>query len=165
VEDMRTGDIAVPSYTTRDQYISNAAEEIDAALGHLYVTPIVIDETPPENRPAILFLKKINWLLASGRMISDIAAAGEMDSLHAYAKRMLDEACEMTDQLISQKYVMVGAPLLSTGAEALPTGPQIFNEDPVSLVQAFYEARSPLNNPFAPPPLYPVIRPYGYPGG
>jgi hypothetical protein len=161
---MRTGDIATPSYTTKDQYIKNAAEEIDAALGHVYVTPFVIDPAPPENRPAILFLKKINWLLASGRMVSDIAAAGEESSLNAYAARMLNEACEMIDLLKSQKYVMVGAELLSSGDDvASVTGPMIFQEDPVSMVQQFYELSNPLTNPFVPRPLYPPVRPYGYP--
>ncbi len=162
-EDMRTGDIAVPSYTTQAQYILNAAEEIDAALGHLYVTPIVIDDLVAVNRPAILFLKKINWLLASGRMIADVAAAGEMDSLHAYAKQMLGEAAQMLTDLLSRNYVMVGAELISTGDEAAPTGPMIFNEDPVSLVQTFYEGMSPFRNPLDPPRVYPLVRPYGYP--
>ena len=78
VEDMRTGDIAMPSNTSREQYVSAAAEEIDAALGHIYETPFVIEETPV-NRPTILFLKKLNWLLASGRFVLDVAAAGEHD--------------------------------------------------------------------------------------
>jgi hypothetical protein len=159
---MRTGDIAVPSYTTKDAYIKNAAEEIDAALGHLYVTPFEIEDEP-ENRPAILYLKKINWLLASGRMLSDAAAAGEETSLNAYAQRMLNEAMSMLEALTGQKYVMVGAELIFSGDEARPTGPMVFNEDPQSMVEQFYVGQSPYRNPYIPYPRYPIIKPYGYP--
>lgn len=163
-DDLRTGDIPFPSSTTPAQYVSGAAEEIDAALGHIYVTPIVIDPIPPENRPATLYLKKINWLLASGRMLSDAAAAGEETALNAYAKRMLDEACEMLDFLKSQKYIMVGAPLLGADdpdkAET-PTGPMIANEDPFSLVETFYRTQRPSPFYLPPiPPMYPPVVPY-----
>lgn len=160
VEDMRTGDIAVPSYTTKAQYITNAAEEIDAAIGHLYVTPVVID-ADPAHRPSILFLKKINWLLASGRMISDIAAAGESDNLNAYAKRLLDEACEMLEMLTSGKYVMSGAAQIESGDAENWTGPGIHNEDSVSMVEQFYTLRRPSPLYLPPlPPTYPPIVPY-----
>lgn len=160
IEDMRTGDIATPSYTTKAQYITNAAEEIDAALGHLYVTPIEIDEDP-ENRPSILYLKKCNWLLASGRMISDVAAAGESDNLHAYAKRMLDEVAEMLEYIISGKYIMTGAEQIVATDATNWTGPAIFNEDGQSLVEQFYVLKRP--SPFYVPPIPPLsppIRPY-----
>lgn len=137
-EDLRTGDIATPSYTSKAQYIKNAAEEIEAALGHIYVTPFVIEETVA-NRPSILFLKKLNWLFASGRFVLDVAAAGEMDNLHAYGKRMLDEANLMLKALLSGEVVLAGAPLLNGDQQSGFTGPVIFNEDEVSLVSAFYE--------------------------
>jgi hypothetical protein len=138
-EDLRTGDIAVPSYTSKEQYIKNAAEEIDAAVGHLYVTPFAIDETVPANRPSVLFLKKLNWLLASGRFVLDVAAAGEMDNLHAYGKRMLDEAAAMLKYLTSEELVLVGATKIESDDEQKGfTGPMIHNEDPESLVEAFY---------------------------
>lgn len=160
LEDLRTGDLATPSYTSRDQYIKNAAEEIDTALGHLYVTPFVID-SDDEFRPSILYLKKCNWLLASGRMIADIAAAGESDNLHAYAKRMLDEAMEMLEYIANGKFVLAGAEqIVSVDAENW-TGPSIHNEDSVSMVQQFYDIRRP--SPFYVPripPMYPPIQPY-----
>lgn len=142
-EDIRKGDIAVPSYTSLSDYVSGAAEEIDAAIGHLYVTPIVIDDIVPANRPSILFLKKLNWLLASGRLVLDIAAAGEMDNLHAYGKRMLDEAAAMLKLLTSEELVLTGAMQVDTGEEENFTGPMILNEDPVSLVEQFYTNHNP----------------------
>lgn len=135
-EDMRTGDIALPSGTSREQYVKAAAEEIDAALGHLYVTPFVIEETPV-NRPTILFLKKLNWLLASGRFVLDVAAAGEQDNLHALGKRYLDEALVMLKVVTSGDLMLTGAEKIDSG-EHRASGPIILNEDPFSLVESFY---------------------------
>lgn len=145
LEDLRTGDLSVPSYTSREQYVVNAAEEIDIALGHIYVTPFVIPEIP-ENRPTLLFLKKANWLLASGRFILDVAAASEADNLHAYGKRMLDEATAMLKTVTRDinPIILVGAELLPTpGSSDNPTGPLIHNEDEESLVEGFYRQRRP----------------------
>jgi len=165
VEDMRTGDIALPSNTSREQYIKNAAEEIDAAIGHIYVTPLEIEATP-KNRPTILFLKKLNWLLASGRFVLDVAAAGEMDNLHALGKRYLDEANGMLALLTSSELVLEGAPKHSDGdasSEGNWSGPMIFNEDSESLVEGFYTNRRPYAGlgeslPIAFPPS---VVPYG----
>lgn len=163
-EDLRTGDIAVPSYTSRVQYIANAAEEIDAAIGHIYVTPIeILDD--PQYRPSVLFLKKLNWLLASGRLILDVAAAGEMDNLHAYGKRMLDEAAGMITLLTSEELVLAGAELINSGDEQAGfTGPYILNEDSESLVEGFYTRHRPNSFGFAEPYPYgpsPSVVPYG----
>lgn len=141
--DLRVGDLPDPSYATRDQYIQGAAEEIEIALGNIYVTPFVIPELP-ENRTTILTLKKLNWLLASGRFITDVTTAGEEDSIHAYGWSMINEALAMLKGLVT------GEPFL-TGAEKLPsnsedgdfTGPVIHNEDSVSLVEQFYTQRRP----------------------
>jgi hypothetical protein len=163
---LRTGDIAVPSYTSREQYIVNAAEEIDAAVGHLYVTPFDVDETVPANRPSILFLKKLNWLLASGRFVLDVAAAGEMDNLHAYGKRMLDEAAAMLKYLTSEELVLVGATKIKSDDEQEGfTGPMISNEDSESLVEAFYRRQRPslfgLGEPLPVLGRRPPVMPYG----
>lgn len=139
VEDMRTGDIALPSGTSREQYVKAAAEEIDAALGHLYVTPFQIDAQVPKNRPTILFLKKLNWLLASGRFVLDVAAAGEMDNLHALGKRYLDEALAMLKVVTSGDLILTGATKIESDGENKASGPIIINEDPVSLVEDFYK--------------------------
>lgn len=143
-DDLRTGDIATPSYTSKEQYILNAAEEIEAALGHLYITPMVIPDLPV-NRPSVLFLKKLNWLLASGRLILDVAAAGESDNLHAYGKRMLDEATVMLLKLTTEEIVLIGVPPIEVDPHEQGdfTGPAIFNEDPDSLVEDFYRRQRP----------------------
>lgn len=147
LEDLRIGDLSTPTYTSPEQYIVNAAEEIDIALGHIYVTPFAVEEIP-ENRPTLLFLKKVNWLLASGRLILDVAAAGESDNLHAYGKRMLDEANAMLKTLTrpNDPLVLVGAVLLPSSQPA-PVGPIILNEDPESLVETFYREMRPSRFP------------------
>lgn len=164
-EDVRKGDIAVPSYTSLTQYVANAAEEIDAAVGHIYKTPIEIDdELNPEYRPSVLFLKKLNWLLASGRLILDVAAAGERDNLHAYGNSMLKEARGMIELLTSQELVLDGADRIDEADEKKNfTGPFIQNEDDESLVESFYRNRRPaavglgesVNGTLYPPPVVP----------
>jgi hypothetical protein len=153
------GDIPSPTNTTKEQYIVGAAEEIDAALGHIYVTPIVIDGTVPANRPSILFIKKINWLLASGRAISDIATASSQDNWHALARQYLNEACKMLDDLRRKDYTLTGAELIDSGDSAAFSGPAIFNEDAESLVSQFYTGMRPSIYPKL-PTLYPPIVPY-----
>lgn len=159
---MRTGDIRVPSYTSREQYIQNAAEEIEIALGHLYVTPFTISDIPA-NRPTIKFLKKVNWLLASGRFILDVAAAGEQDNLHAYGKRMLDEAMVMLADAVSGKITLDGMTPIPRTDDTDWRGPHIHNEDAESLVESFYRSRRPVIGGLGeslPRPIYPVV-PYG----
>lgn len=144
VSDLRTGDIRLPAYISKEQRIQAAAEEIDIALGHLYVTPITfpLADAHPEQRPSVLAVKKMNWLIASGRLILDLAAASEDATQHAYGMGMLKEGLEML------KAFATGKPKLD-GAVVIPepegnknfTGPVIHNEDPVSLVESFYAPR------------------------
>ena len=138
-EDLRLGDIR--PMVPKEDYVKNGAEEIDAALGSLYITPIVIDGSVAKNRPAILTLKKINWLLASGRAILDMAAAGENTSQHAYGMGMLKEGLAMLAQIVGEDMLLVGAPLLPEEDDGQKdyTGPLIQNEDPESLVESFYQ--------------------------
>ena len=144
--DLRLGDIAYPSYLgSKDDRIKSGAEEIDIAIGHIYRTPIVVPDPLPEDvtRTSYLTLKKINWLITSGRIILDMAAAGEQETLHAYGMKMLKEGLEML-------YSVASGETKLPGIETLPlpegqvnfTGPAISNEDPESLVEAFYKGRS-----------------------
>ena len=163
-EDLRTGDLAFPSYSTPAQYVANAAEEIDAAIGHIYMTPVQIDSGVAANRPSLLFLKKLNWLLASGRLILDVAAAGEQTALNAYGKRMLDEAALMLKALTSGELVLAGATQVDGDSSKNPTGPMIHNEDPESLVEAFYRRQRPAIGlgESVPAIVYPApVMPYG----
>jgi hypothetical protein len=170
VNDLRKGDIPLPSYMGDGQkYVDGAADEIDAALGHIYVTPIALDPaTKPEQRPASLLLKKINWLLASGRLVLDLAAAGENTDLHAYGRQMLTEGLMYLQQLTKGEIVLTGAAPIPVpeGQEKSFSGPAIFNEDPESLVEAFYTRHNGTLLPAAPAAPYgaePRVYPYGVP--
>ena len=153
--DLRKGDIRLPPYMgDGTSYAQGAAREIDAALGHIYETPFIV-EVPPSlmTRPAILLIRNINWLIASGRLILDLAAAGESAELHSYGKRMLDEGLLQLDKIASGKILLTGAPLLDDGDENDgPSGAFVLNEDTGSLVQGFYD----MMNPKIPLPTYPV---------
>ena len=148
--DLLTGDIPLAGkYGDGTSFVNLAADEIDAQIGHIYITPVVFDVGDPEDpikvakvRPAKLLLKKINTLLASGRIILDMAAGGEDDRLHAYGKSMIDEALILLNQISSMQIILTDAPQLPDVEDDHNTGPSITQEDPYSLVQGFYDRYS-----------------------
>lgn len=160
VGDLRTGDIRLPAYVDRTQRVKGAAEEIDIAIGHIYKTPISFGPLPIPlaSRPSQLALKKINWLIASGRILLDVAAASEDTTNHAYGMGMLKEGLAMLEKIRNGDVLLVGAQKIE-GEEENPsfTGPVIMQEDPVSLVESFYAPRDALGQPILPG------TPYGYP--
>lgn len=145
LNDLRKGDLPLPSFMADgSQFLVGAAQEIDAQLGHIYQTPFIVD--PPDStmkRPAVLLLRKINWLIGSGRLILDLAASGENTELHAYGKRMLDEGMLLLMQIANGEIILSGAPFLEPEEgeteEGIFTGPIVVNEDEQSLVQGFYD--------------------------
>lgn len=142
--DLLTGDIPLAGkYGDGSAFVQLAADEIDSQIGHIYITPIVFDESTPEKaarvRPAKLLLKKINTLLASGRIIMDMAAGGEDDNLHAYGKSMHDEAILLLNAIMDRKIILADAPLLAEEAEGENTAVSVLQEDGYSLVGAFYD--------------------------
>lgn len=162
IEDLRTGDIRLPGYIDPEQRVKGGAEEIDIAVGHIYKTPISFGPEPValESRPSVLYLKKINWLIASGRIILDMAAAGENDNQHAYGMGMLKEGLKMLADLASGEVKLVGAIKLDVPeGQATPwTGPAVFQQDPASLVESFYSPRGIDGRPCAPVFPYGIVR-------
>jgi len=168
-EDLLTGDIPLAGkYGDGSAFVQLAADEIDGQIGHIYTTPVVFDESTPEKvaavRPAKLLLKKINQLLASGRIILDMAAGAEDASLHAYGASMVTEAIALLNQLSSQKIKLTDAPLLPSTEDDENTGPSIAQADPYSLVEGFYVRyqQSPYLQPVLPGQPLPM-RPYDQP--
>lgn len=146
-DDLRIGDIRLPvRYGDGSSFVVSAAEEIDAQLGHIYVTPFVIDAQVAQNRPAILILKKINNLIASGRLIMDMAASQEDTTLHAYGWAMLKEGLELLKALQSRSILLTGSTLIDYDGDGqkTPTGPLIHNVDTESRVEGFYDSPYPL---------------------
>ena len=157
VSDLLLGDIRLPArYGDGTGFINLAADEIDAQIGHIYETPIELDDSP-ENRPALLLLKKINNFLASGRIITDMAAAGEDRELHAYGWSLITQATALLNKLSGGEIVIPGATPLP-GTEDQAKGPLIINEDEVSLVEDFY-LRYTRPHIFQPPPAVPYRDP------
>lgn len=145
-EDLLTGDIPLAGkYGDGTAFVNFAADEIDSQIGHIYITPVVFDESTPAKvasvRPSKLLLKKINILLASGRIILDMAAGGEDQQLHAYGLSMLQEAIGLLTKLSEGKIDLIDAPLLPSTDDDLNNAVSIANEDPVSLVETFYTQR------------------------
>lgn len=141
-EDLLKGDIPWPSrFGDGTSMINLAAEQIDSMIGHIYVTPVDILVPPSENRPSQLLLKHINILLASGRMVLDMAAGGEDNDLHAYGQRLLEEALNMLAKIVKGEIQLSGATRIDEAKSQ--TGPMITNEDAESLVEAFYTRMRP----------------------
>src|SRR5690606_19248186 len=97
---------------------------------------------PPQFRPAQLMLKNINILIASGRLILDMAAGGEDTSLHAYGRAMWSEGTTLLNRISSGEIRLVGAPEIENTDLTRNTAPSIHNEDPYSLVAGFYKQYS-----------------------
>lgn len=141
-DDLLIGDIPLaPKYGDGTQFVQMAADEIDSQLGHLYVTPIEVEDLPA-NRPTTLLLKKTNQLLASGRLILDMAAGGEDRELQQYGLSMLNEALGIIKAIQDGKIKLTGAEPAEDVADDENTGPSIVNEDPYSLVEGFYQKYS-----------------------
>lgn len=135
--DLLKGDIPYPTrYGNGQQMIDLTAEQIDSMIGHIYVTPASITVPPAANRPSQLLLKHINILLASGRIITDMAAGGEDADLHAYGERLVQEALDYLKKIQNGEIVLTGATRLPSATA--PSAPTISNEDAVSLVEDFY---------------------------
>lgn len=136
VVDLNKGDIPLQmQHGDGSQAIRTAADDIDAQIGHIYVTPVVVSDDP-KFRPTRLLLKRINNLLASGRLMLDMSAAGEDDNVNAYGLQMLREGLALLGQIQNGTIVLAGGPRTDSGAAA--AGPSIKNEDAVSLVEQFY---------------------------
>lgn len=135
-DDLLKGDIPFPErYGDGSDMIDFAADTIDGYIGHLYETPVHVPIPPQENRPTLLCLKNVNVLLASGRMILDMAAGGEDDNLHAYGASLVAQGMHILEEIASGNLILKGAEKL----EGITTGPIIANEDPESLVEGFYQ--------------------------
>lgn len=149
VGDLLTGDIPLPVVVSATQYVNSAADEIDAALGQVYVTPIVLDVTSPAVRPSALVLKGINAKLASGRIIMAADAGGQDTVLHAYGLSLVREAQATLTELRASAETLPGATPVTTitAGQSVGRGPIIVNRDVTSQVESFYDFFNPVLNP------------------
>lgn len=149
----------IPTPTDAEKYIIAAAEEIDSRIGLRYATPVVVADTI-EERPTELLLKKINTFLATGRLILALAAGGEDVQLHQYGLYLVNQSLTAIEAIVSGSVVLPGATPATEGS-SIQTGPQIFNVDDASSVEAFQEV---FGNPASAAILRPrAITPWGNP--
>lgn len=120
--------------------VQEAADEIDSRLGFVYklpLTPLPPAGALPEHE--VLLLKQINNKLASGRLIMQIAAAGEDRSLHAYGLRLVTEATNDL-MLLANGTVELTAVKQPISGSVPDKTPMIFNHDEESAVDMFESA-------------------------
>lgn len=128
--DLLVGDMPV-SEPRAQAFIAAAAEEMDMRLGTVYTVPF--QGLLPA---AEIALKRVNVLIATGRLVMAQSVATEDYSPNAYGTYLMREGRDLLEG-------MVNATVLLPGAEPLPgagsfRGPTVINEDTVSAVDAFY---------------------------
>lgn len=159
--ELLVGDIPLPKGLRPQQYVDSAANEIDMSIGFIYETPVNIAEDSPVVRPARLLLKETCIKLASGRLILAMSTVAQRTELHAYGRRLVDEALAIIRQIASGEIILTGAARVETEDPTSDfTGPQIHNVDAESNVEAFYDRVA--NPHYVFPPL---SRVYGNPEG
>jgi hypothetical protein len=161
-DDLLTGDIPLAGkYGDGTSFVNFASDEIDGQIGHIYVTPITYTSpVDPKAKPAQLLLKKINILLASGRIILDMAAGTEDQNLHAYGNPMLLEGISLLNMISSGKIKLNMAIEIDTVSDDENNSVTLIQDDPYSLVESFYTNYS--RPAWVWPPNVPV-RPYDDP--
>jgi hypothetical protein len=152
-DDLLTGDIPLAGkYGDGTSFVNLTADEIDAEIGHIYVTPIDFDALEADAsdaqvaamRPSKLLLKKINRLLASGRIVLDMAAGGEDRQLHAYGTAMWQEAKELLEY-ICKGSITLQVPRVGDDSDETKhdnTKVSLVQDDGYSLVKNFYDRYS-----------------------
>lgn len=155
--DLLTGNIPLPSYVDKDAYIQAAADEIDAVVGQIYVTPVSV-QAGPTTRPTQLILKKANNFLASGRIILAMDSAGQEDQMHKYGRYLVGEAEKILQGIIDGKIILTGATQIN-GATGV-TAPTILNAETESLVDQYYDNFNVATWPYPSKPAY-LGRPEG----
>ena len=140
VTDLLTGNVPTPGYLSPQKYVDDAADEIDSKIGFIYETPIDVTDSSsnPVSRPVRLLLKRINNFLATGRLLLAVDAGAETDRVHAYGLYLLKEACESLELISAGKIELDGVTVVPVG-ESSVTAPLIYNKDPESNVEAFYD--------------------------
>ena len=135
--DLLTGDMPVQSARAQ-QFIEAAADEIAIRLGVIYVWP----PAEPLDPVTATTLKRLNMLLATGRLVMAQAAPGEGNIVHQYGNYLIKEGQEMLSAVANQEMNLPGVAFISTRATG--NSPRIINADTRSGVDAFYAYANPL---------------------
>lgn len=131
--DILIGDVT-PKTGVMTKHVEQAAEEIDAAIGHLYVVPVT---SAAEHTK--LLLKNINIKLATGRYFAAMSRGSQEESPNFYAQSLIKEAWEQLKMIVSGQIILGGATTAGGGlAEDDSRAPTLIQADEFSLVAGFY---------------------------
>lgn len=133
ISDLFVGDITIDT-ATKQQHVDRAADEVDSRLGFMYVTPFTQGAL---SRPGWLFIQRLANFIASGRLLLEIDQAGEGMMIHAYGKRLLDDAEECISYVLDGKIDLLPTDPSDPDIQAVH-GATVRNLDPYSQVEAFY---------------------------
>jgi hypothetical protein len=124
---------------SKEQYVNDAADEIDSKIGFVYETRVDTSDTSTVVKPVRLLLKRLNVFLASGRLLMAAAAAKEETQVHAYALSLVREAEATLEMIAKGQLPLDGALKVDAGTTENLTGPMQYNKDTESNVDAFYD--------------------------
>jgi hypothetical protein len=145
-EDLLINGTRLPQSVTVEGIIASAADEIDSELGLLYKTPVLVNELDADKRDDYLLLKSINANLASGRLLTSMAAGGENNATHNYGKYLINFAYRLLNQITNGVRVLTSAERKSTAPTDSRKGPKVVHGDRYSLVDNFYQNYDPLGS-------------------
>lgn len=141
VEDLRLGNIPLPTGDKPERSIAAAAREMDSWIGQRYVTPVF--PTGKYQHPIKSLLRTINSWLATGRLIEELTASSQTVEIHAYANKLIAEAIATLQAIARGDIVLHGCELIGEGDEGsevtVGTGPIIINVDDSSPTQYHYD--------------------------
>lgn len=144
VEDLLLNSVQLSTSLSRQRFVDDAADEIDSYLGWRYITPIDVLEGSAIPRPVRLTLKRVNAHLASGRLVLAAAMSSEDDDLHAYGRSLVNESLKTVREMAEGSEFLPGVPVEEGNDRKISGGPLLVTEDPVSLVDGFYDRFNPL---------------------
>lgn len=137
------GNFPIPVGFSKQQYVDDAAEEIDIAIGRLYKTPVEFEtaDLAEKFEVTIKFLKHLNAHLATGRLVMAVAMPGEDNQLNAYGASLVGRVEGILREIANNEIYLEGAPANSNatgdGAYVSPHG-AVSHMDEKSGVEAFY---------------------------
>lgn len=136
INDLLIGSLPISELVDKETFVDDAADEIDAALGEIYVVPIT---GSPLSHHAEVLLKKINSHLATGRLITVLAIGAEDTSVQAYGLMLINEAMALLMRIAAGQIKLTGATTQEPD-HGNDTGPGIRNRDQYSSVESFEDA-------------------------
>jgi len=145
--EVKLGDLQPPRYVTIADEVQSAANHMNAYIGQIYKLPLPLDPSRIDHLPDILLLNKINKDLATGNIILAAAAGGEDDNLHAYGRRLVENAEKELARIAAGRTVIEAGELIEE-SDQQPNGPIITNRDKVSYVDTFYKSSGTMNDPY-----------------